>query len=205
MGEAKRKLASGSATPLFKYDRRGYPIPFTTKHMDGQPMFNMVDGEKVKLCLDRQLCSICGKRMSSELWFVGSPAKIFHDNVAFSDPPMHYGCAILSVTTCPYLMNNKFVQRLKTTHEDLLAPIPTLDLFKPEFFGVAMAGRLIYSPQYGIQNGTLTNIGFTILPDRPFKIIEFWKNGQKIDTSENWEIAKVLAAQEYANLAELDD
>ena len=92
----------------FKPSRRykGYAIPFTVVWEKGQehPDFKHIDAEKVKLCLDKSLCGICGKKMhGSRAWIASMATDYLDPRGWFSDPPMHIACAEYSLTACPYL------------------------------------------------------------------------------------------------------
>jgi hypothetical protein len=88
-----------AALPQFK----GYPIPFTNHvYPDGTPDFRVLDPEKVKACMERKLCGICGQPLGPKWVFAGGPA--CRGSRLFSDPAMHEECGKFAYATCPYLL-----------------------------------------------------------------------------------------------------
>src|SRR5215471_19207085 len=72
-------------------DHRGYPVPVTIQRdTRGKPLFVANDSEVVAKCIKRKLCSICGERLTRELWFTGGPNNALHPHGGYLDPAMHH-------------------------------------------------------------------------------------------------------------------
>lgn len=84
-----------------KLDHRGYPIPFFVAYVNGKPDFRMLCERKQHMCVDRKLCSICGKKLHEFYYFITGPMGL--QSCTHSDPPMHKYCAEYSIDTCPHL------------------------------------------------------------------------------------------------------
>ena len=98
-----------------KKDPRGYPIPFFTPIVDGKPDFRYQDPKKYNLCIDKRLCSICGKKLyDKSYWFITGPIGL--SNRCASDSAMHEDCARFSIAVCPHLIFHKAERR---SDEDL--------------------------------------------------------------------------------------
>lgn len=93
-----------------KRDKRGYPIPFFVGYIKGKPEFRFLDPKKKLLCLEENLCSICGQPLKrNEFYFISGPAGLA--NRTSSDTPMHLQCAEYSLQVCPYLHYRNFERR----------------------------------------------------------------------------------------------
>ncbi len=84
-----------------KTDARGYPVPFFVPWIGGKPDFRMLDANKQKMCVEKNLCSICGKKLHEYQYFITGPMGKM--NGVHSDPPMHKDCAEYSINVCPHL------------------------------------------------------------------------------------------------------
>lgn len=97
-----------------KLDDRGYPIPFFVPVVNGKPDFRYMDPKKQVLCVDKKLCSICGKKLyEKSYWFISGPLGL--QNRTSTDPPMHEDCARFSIRTCPHLILQKAERRSDET------------------------------------------------------------------------------------------
>jgi hypothetical protein len=90
-------------------DARGYPVPFFVAVVDGVPDHRVADPAKRRLCIDQDLCWICGKRLGSYLAFVIGPMCAV--NRISGDAPMHRDCAEYSIKACPFLTRPHMVRR----------------------------------------------------------------------------------------------
>lgn len=91
-------------------DRRGYPIPWFVKWIDGVPDFRVLDEAKVLRCLHEKRCQICGGALGRFKAFVGGPLMI-QQRVSL-EPPMHRDCAEFAIKTCPYMLHAAAKKRL---------------------------------------------------------------------------------------------
>jgi hypothetical protein len=174
-------------------DRRGYPIPVVVLVDDGgRPHFTVNDADKAAECLAKGLCSICGGRLGSHKWFVGGPSAAFHPKGRYIDGPMHQDCATFSLRTCPYLAlagtYAKLVdgKTLKGRSINKVAGIISLDanMTQPSVFVLA-------------DTGSFTRTGPYLNPERPWRQVQFWRDGQEIGAVE----AKRLILAEQERLA----
>ena len=102
-------------------DRRGLPIPFTALADDGTgtPDFRVLDVERVRQCVENNLCGVCGRQNGHWLAFIGGPA--CRDNRLFRDPPMHVPCAEFSAKACPFISREgfKYARKLPNAPEGM--------------------------------------------------------------------------------------
>lgn len=85
-----------------KTDKRGYPIPYFTPIINGEPDFRYQDQKKQQACVSYKLCSICGEKLTKGVyWFISGPHGLA--NGIHSDAPMHEDCARFSINVCPHL------------------------------------------------------------------------------------------------------
>ncbi len=154
-------------------DHRGYPVPFIVfRDSDGKPHFTINDQVKTGLCRSKDLCSICGLKLLRGRWFVGGPGSALAPTGAYIDPPTHYECMAFALRTCPYLLSAAYQKRIDgATLDPKKAPgvIGLLDTTMiPErpkaFVGVMAIGQ------------TYTSRGY-IVPKKPFRAMEFWRDG----------------------------
>jgi hypothetical protein len=84
---------------------RDLPIPFATfVGSDNEPDFKVVDETKRLLCIERNLCGLCGEPLKKPIVFIGGVNCC--ECRTFFDPGMHEECAIYAVKVCPYLANS---------------------------------------------------------------------------------------------------
>lgn len=100
-------------------DPRGYVIPFFVAYVDGKPDFRLLDQQKQHYCIEKKLCSICGKKIKdNRFWFISGPIG-FHNRVS-SDPGMHERCARYSLKVCPHLYFHKADRRDSNLPEEII-------------------------------------------------------------------------------------
>jgi hypothetical protein len=170
-------------------DSRGYPIPFIVlRDKSGQPQFTINDVRKTNQCHTKRLCSICGKRMPSTVWFVGGSRCFLHADGAFLDPPMHLECATYALIVCPFLAASKYSRRIDDAKLDPKNTPDNLKLVRtdfmmprlPERFGLGMTTEYHYeriSPRPG-------EFIFTV---RQWGYVEWWRAGSPVEAPESSE------------------
>lgn len=162
-------------------DPRGYPIPFVVLiDRSGQPQFTINDVRRTSACINRKLCSICGKRFDDGMWFVGGSRCFTHEHGAFIDPPMHHACAEYALRVCPFLAAPSYAKRiddrkLKPANmpDDMaLARVDHMPPSQPERFGLGCtrAYRLVHPGP-----------GETIFVIDRWEYIEWWRDGVTIN------------------------
>lgn len=103
---AQTRLAMAAIPDRMKHLKitaKGYPIPFFVKLIDGKPEFKYMDREKQELCIERNLCPICGQKNNKDYAYVIT-GPIGLKNKVVSDPPMHRECAEYSMAVCPHML-----------------------------------------------------------------------------------------------------
>lgn len=93
-----------------RLDDRGYPIPYFATIINGKPDFRLLDARKQKDCVDRKLCSVCGKKLPKDYCYFLSGIMGVTNQVS-TDPPMHRACAEYSLAVCPHLHLEKAQRR----------------------------------------------------------------------------------------------
>lgn len=90
--------------------KNGYPIPYFVAEVNGsREDFRIADPDKVKKCIMREKCWVCGEPTGVHLAFVIGPMCII--NRLSADPFMHVECAEWSVKACPFLLRPNMVRR----------------------------------------------------------------------------------------------
>jgi hypothetical protein len=164
-------------------DRRGLPIPFVVyRDVDSLPHFSINDVLKMNEVLAKKLCGLCGKPLKlGQIWLIGGPASCFAEDGMFIDPFAHEECARYAIQVCAFLAAPSYARRVEgktlkadavhdmaELHDNRIAPP------RPLFFILARtSGFRLIDPGDG--SGQMW-----IAPRRPWKHIEFWKNGERI-------------------------
>jgi len=167
-------------------DHRGYPIPFIVwRDTDNRPHFTINDAEVVALVLSDRRCSICGKPLENNMWAIGGPLSAIHQHGAYIDPLVHKDCGTFALKTCPYIalpswndqkrIDAKTVKPEKTGG-DLVLQDMTMIPEKPVFFCFAKTS--------GYKVSQADHARHYVHPNRPWKAMEFWRNGQQITQQE---------------------
>lgn len=144
-------------------DERGYPIPYFVPIVNGKPEFRYQDGKKRQICIDRKLCSVCGKKLyDKSYWFISGPMGLM--NKVHSDAPMHEDCARYSINVCPHLILLKAERRSEPGDD------PNQSRVKPEVLFLVKADktgltywqdktyitfRPVYTEEYRYENNRL--------------------------------------------------
>lgn len=180
-------LAERLALPLPKWlrtrprDSRGYPIPYIVMiDKSGQPQFTINDGVRVKACLTKKLCSLCGRRFEDGYWFVGGSRCFMHEHGAFLDPPMHRECAEYALRVCPFLAAPKYSGRIddlklkpENQPDDMaLVRADYMPPAQPERFGLGCAAA------YRVET---PRPGEMVLVAERWEYVEWWRNGVTVN------------------------
>lgn len=114
-----------------KQDSRGYPIPFFVPIIDGVPDFRLLDFNKQKIAVDKELCGICGRKLHSDYcYWISGPQGL--KNRISSDPAMHRECAEFALNVCPHLVLQRAERRDKNVPRDAkIAALYTMISDKP--------------------------------------------------------------------------
>jgi hypothetical protein len=83
----------------------GLPVPHTILVENGKPDFRKPDIEKVRDCVKRKSCAICGSKLGTYGFYLGGPKSLA--NQAFTDAAMHLPCARASMVLCPFLKGDR--------------------------------------------------------------------------------------------------
>lgn len=83
-------------------DDRGYPVPWFTSWVDGEPDFRYVDPGRAEEAVRRDCCWVCGRkhRPTGCAFVIGPMCAV---NRTSAEPPSHVECAIYSARACPFL------------------------------------------------------------------------------------------------------
>lgn len=173
-------------------DRRGMPIPFVVyRDVKGAPHFSVNDTDVVDQVLEKKLCGLCGKPLKpGQIWLIGGPGSSFLEDGMYIDPFMHEDCGRYAVQVCPFIAAPSYLKRVEgrtlkaedvhdtvQVHDNQIAPP------RPLFFALARTtGFSLVDPEDGSGQKY-------ILPDRPWKDVEFWQNGNRITQAQ----AKMIA------------
>jgi hypothetical protein len=172
-------------------DHRGYPIPvIILRDSKNLPHFTINNEVTRILIVAEDLCAICGQKLLPLRWFVGGPLSAFHRNGAYFDTPLHYECMTYAMQVCPYLALPSYSGRIdsRTLSKEETATRIFIDRTqipeRPEVFVC------------GLTHGQkLTNSGHMI-PKRPWKKLEFWRQGKRLTYAKGKKIADA-ALQTY--------
>jgi hypothetical protein len=162
-------------------DARGYPVPFIVMiDKSGTAQFTINDMERVKSCISRKLCSICGRRHDALMWFVGGSRCFLHPHGAFIDPPLHLECAEYAMRVCPFLAAPRYAKRIddrKLTDKNrpdgiALVKVEYMNPMQPEVFGLGAASalRVIHRAP-----------GDFVLVVDHWHYVEWWKDGHQVN------------------------
>jgi hypothetical protein len=96
-------------------DKRGYPVPWFVRWINGEPEFRAMDPRKFKAAINDRLCWICGEKLFREEVFVIGPMCAV--NRISSEPPSHRECAVYAAINCPFLSKPHMHRRTDETFE----------------------------------------------------------------------------------------
>ena len=174
-------------------DRRGLPIPFIVyRDTRGVPHFTVDDTDRVNWVLSKKLCGLCGKPLKpGQMWLTGGPASSFLEDGMYTTPHAHKECARYAIQVCPYLalptytrliedktLKPEAIDSATQVHNDGIAPP------RPPFLVLARTSGIKLVDSH---DGSGKKY---ILPRRPWKDVEFWRDGKQITQSEAEKIAQ---------------
>ena len=173
-------------------DRRGLPIPFVVyRDVKGAPHFSINNVAAVDQVLDHKLCGLCGKPLlPGQIWLIGGPGSTFLEDGMYIDPFMHEACGRYAIAVCPFLAAPSYARRvegrtLKQTdaHEDMELHDNQIAPPRPDFFVLAR------TTDFSLVNSHDGSGHRYILPERPWKHVEFWKDSVPITREKAWTLA----------------
>jgi hypothetical protein len=179
-------------------DERGYAIPCTVLvDSQGKAHFAVNDELKRQQMLREDRCTICGHKLLRGRWSVGGPLSLLDERGALIDPPMHYECSHYALRVCPYIAAPNYSKRVdaKTVPKDeaLIYMDPTEIPRRPDvFIAVMHIGQTFHKEGRFIR---------FIRPNRPFRQIEYWRQGTMLDPVEGKARAE-RSMQDYWESAE---
>ncbi len=168
-------------------DRRGLPIPFVVyRDLEGVPHFTVDDVESLNKVLTEKLCGLCGHPLKlGQMWMIGGPISAFHAEGLYIEPPAHEDCARYAVRVCPFIAAPNYARRIEAktlkhgavhdmlqVHNNRAAPPRPLFFALTRTSGVALHDAADGSGQRHVE------------PRRPWKHVEFWRNGEPITLAE---------------------
>lgn len=162
-------------------DRRGYPVPFIVlRDKLGTPHFTVNDTRLTEAARRKRLCSICGKRLEADVWFVGGSRCFLHEHGAFVDGPVHHECGAYALQVCPFLAMPTYTREVagRTLRPDrmpddmLTQVIPHMAPFRPERFGFGRTRA--YRAFESDRQGWL----FRVLV---WDYVEWWHHGEQVN------------------------
>jgi len=165
-------------------DPRGLYVPFVVLQTDdGKYHFKINDHTKSGICLVERLCSICGQDLPDQnTWLLGGIGSAFDENGVYIDLPVHKECGHYALQVCPYMAIRDYhstlnIEKLKMTLPGTSLHNPTVDQDRlPVFVFIRPAGY-----EVRMRNGEQT---FYIKARTPLQDVEFWRDGQIIDSQE---------------------
>jgi hypothetical protein len=84
-----------------KVDSRGFPVPWFVAWVDGEPVFPVVESEKMGRTYRLGLCWVCGGALGR--WKASVIGPMCAINRTISEPQSHVDCAQFSARRCPFL------------------------------------------------------------------------------------------------------
>lgn len=199
---AKRVTYSLSNLPWrmmgLKRDKRSYPVPFIVfLDDDGEPHFTINDARKALRCKTEDVCAICGQKLLRGRWFIGGPMSALAPTGAYIDPPLHHECMQFAASVCPYLISAKYRKRIDGATLDMDKAKSVVGLYDPTvmperppiFVGVMAIGQ------------TYTPNGY-VVPRRPYRKMEFWRNGELMRefTAEQIALGFAMAEKQFRGM-----
>ncbi len=90
-------------------DKRGYPVPWFVKWINGEPEFRVMDEMHYWQAVQKNLCWVCGNPLWRERVFTIGPMCAI--NRISSEPPSHRECARYAAQACPFLSKPHMTRR----------------------------------------------------------------------------------------------
>ncbi len=174
-------------------DRRGFPIPFVVyRDVKGAPHFSINNVAAVDQVLDHKLCGLCGKPLKpGGIWLIGGPVSSFLEDGMYIDPFTHEDCGRYAIQVCPFIAAPNYARRVEgrtlkaqDTHEEIALHDNQIAPPRPLFFVLSRTtGFALIDSDDGSGHRY-------ILPVRPWKQVEFWKDGDRITPQEAQRLAE---------------
>ncbi|MGI4873190.1 MAG: hypothetical protein ACRYFX_18675 [Janthinobacterium lividum] len=79
----------------------GLPVPYFVAPAQGAPDFRLLDGNRLRVCLQYGKCSICAGLLRGDTYLVVGPLAL--QNRIDGHAPAHLACAQYALANCPYL------------------------------------------------------------------------------------------------------
>lgn len=151
-----------------------YPIHYTVMVENGVPQFNQVSRGKQIQAARKNLCHLCGQRMSAPYWFLCGETDV--EQKATKDGPMHEECARYAIVICPFLANPHYVGKVPavkgqgpSTVKALIEMGATGPVVRPPKIALCTADSYMsdLKPQYPIfVVGQWTSVDWSAVPSR---------------------------------------
>jgi hypothetical protein len=163
-------------------DGRGYPVPYIVMvDRHGQAHFSINDIRRVHDVIRKRLCSICGKKLLPQVWFVGGTRCFISTRGAFLDPPVHHECGTYALQVCPFLAAPNYAKRIghgRLKAGDVPGMMALVDVafsgpMRPERFGLGATRAFHVVPGH--------HPGHVIFVPETWDYVEFWRNGEPIE------------------------
>jgi len=184
-------------------DKRGMIIPYIVLiDKDGNPQFKINDEEKNLFCLTNRICHICGKPLKREFWFIGGQLSAFHPQGAFNDGAVHKVCGEYALRVCPYMAYSQYkavdeagtlalAERVKEAIPGRVLYNPTQSMERLAFF------CFVKAKDYTINTHPELRMVRTVRPTKPYELIDFYLDGQRIFKAQAKQILKDKNEKSY--------
>lgn len=165
-------------------DERGYPIPaMVFRDETGRPHFTINNEADRFILLMDDKCSICGEKLLRLRWFVGGPLSAFHKHGSYMDPPLHRECMHYALQVCPYLALPSYTKRIDA--RTVRDPEPNRIFLD----STQIPERPVVFVCVGATGQSIRNTGdplspIYVTPKRPYKAIEYWREGRQISEAD---------------------
>lgn len=167
-----RDAGMPAAVAALPRDERGYPVPFFTGYIDGNPDLRTSDQRKVRMCAQGRLCGVCGTALGYWIAFVTGPVGC--ENRYTSEPPLHPECARYSLQACPHLSSERAKATADGKIPGTVSPVGGIK-GRPDKLGLYLCRT------YETVRASATTIGFRLAPAHS---IEWWRHGRPVETEE---------------------
>lgn len=162
---------------------KGMYVPYIVLREGDIFHFKINDSFKVYECVVNHACSICGKGLGEDTWFIGGPASVFHKHGRIADLPVHKECGHYALQVCPYLAYARYTAKTdidklyaKLKNKDVILENTTVDFDRVPMFCFAKSNSFkIFDPHM-------------YKPDRPYEEVEFWNDGVQLSKEEGEKI-----------------
>lgn len=154
-------------------------IPYIVLIKDGIPHFKINDDRKVEECIEKRLCSVCGKPLKDDMWMIGGKLSAFHPQGCYVDVPIHGVCKNYSLTTCPYMAYTQYTVKPENFNklqdkvgDNIMLINPTVDYNRLQYFVAVKISDYKVVRKLPYER--------FIYPNKPYLDVEYWKDGVQI-------------------------